>query len=146
MKKEKLFNDTLEVSSFHGEGYLPLIDFESWRVAELRYIDELEPDRIDNMQKHNETDEVFVVLEGDFVLFLGGDGDEIGEIEAVKLEPLKLYNVKKGTLHTHSLEKNCTCLIIENKNTTDENSPKIKINKEQSEKIINLYNEIYNKR
>ena len=53
MKKENKFNDTLEVSSFNGEGYLPLIDFESWRVAELRYIDELEPDRIDNMQKHN---------------------------------------------------------------------------------------------
>ena len=95
MKQESLFRHTLEVSSFKGEGYLPLIDFESWRVAELRYIDELEPDKIDNMQKHNETDEVFVVLQGDFTLFLGGNGEEIGEIEAVKLEPLKLYNVKE---------------------------------------------------
>ena len=135
MKKENKFNDTLEVSSFNGEGYLPLIDFESWRVAELRYIDELEPDRIDNMQKHNETDEIFVVLEGDFTLFLGGNGDEIGE----------LYNVKKGTFHTHTPEKNCTCLIVENKNTTDDNSPKIKITKEQSNKIVELYNKV-NKR
>ena len=145
MKKENMFNDTLEVSSFNGEGYLPLIDFESWRVAELRYIDELEPDRIDNMQKHNETDEIFVVLEGDFTLFLGGNGDESGEIEAIKLEPLKLYNVKKGTFHTHTPEKNCTCLIVENKNTTDDNSPKIKITKEQSNKIVELYNKV-NKR
>lgn len=145
MKKENMFNDTLEVSSFNGEGYLPLIDFESWRVAELRYIDELEPDRIDNMQKHNETDEIFVVLEGDFTLFFGGNGDEIGEIEAIKLEPLKLYNVKKGTFHTHTPEKNCTCLIVENKNTTDDNSPKIKITKEQSNKIVELYNKV-NKR
>ena len=145
MKKENMFNDTLEVSSFNGEGYLPLIDFESWRVAELRYIDELEPDRIDNMQKHNETDEIFVVLEGDFTLFLGGNGVEIVEIEAIKLEPLKLYNVKKGTFHTHTPEKNCTCLIVENKNTTDDNSPKIKITKEQSNKIVELYNKV-NKR
>ena len=145
MKKENKFNDTLEVSSFNGEGYLPLIDFESWRVAELRYIDELEPDRIDNMQKHNETDEIFVVLEGDFTLFLGGNVNEIGEIEAIKLEPLKLYNVKKGTFHTHTPEKNCTCLIVENKNTTDDNSPKIKITKEQSNKIVELYNKV-NKR
>ena len=96
MKKDSLFHNTLEVSSFDGEGYLPMIDFESWRVAELRYIDELEPDRIDNMQKHNETDEIFVVLQGDFTLFLGGTGEEIGEIEAIKLEPLKLYNVNKN--------------------------------------------------
>lgn len=145
MKKENLFNNSLQVSSFNGEGYLPLIDFQSWRVAELRYIDELEPDKIDNMQKHNETDEVFVVLEGDFTLFLGGQGDTIGEIQAIKLEPLKLYNVKKGTFHTHTPDKNCTCLIIENKDTTDDNSPKIKITKEQSEKIVKLYNKV-NKR
>lgn len=122
-----------------------MIDFQSWRVAELRYIDELEPDKIDNMQKHNETDEVFVVLEGDFTLYLGGQGDTIEEIEAIKLEPLKLYNVKKGTFHTHTPDKNCTCLIIENKDTTDDNSPKIKITKEQSEKIVKLYNKV-NKR
>ena len=145
MKKENLFNNSLQVSSFNGEGYLPLIDFQSWRVAELRYIDELEPEKIDNMQKHNETDEVFVVLEGDFTLFLGGQGDTIGEIQAIKLEPLKLYNVKKGTFHTHTPDKNCTCLIIENKDTTDDNSPKIKITKEQSEKIVKLYNKV-NKR
>ncbi len=146
MKKESLFENTLEVSAFHGEGYLPMIDFESWRVALLRYIDELEPAQIDNMQKHNETDEIFVVLEGDFTLFLGGNGEEIGEINAVKLEPLKLYNVKKGTFHTHTPEKNCTCLIVENKNTTDENSPKIKITDGQRKKIIELYNKINNKR
>ncbi len=146
MKKDSLFHNTLEVSSFDGEGYLPMIDFESWRVAELRYIDELEPDRIDNMQKHNETDEIFVVLQGDFTLFLGGEGEEIGEIEAIKLEPLKLYNVKKGTFHTHTPEKNCTCLIVENRDTTDDNSPKIKITKEQSNKIVELYNKVNNKR
>ena len=123
-----------------------MIDFESWRVALLRYIDELKPAQIDNMQKHNETDEIFVVLEGDFTLFLGGNGEEIGEINAVKLEPLKLYNVKKGTFHTHTPEKNCTCLIVENKNTTDENSPKIKITDGQRKKIIELYNKINNKR
>ena len=142
MEKEVLFDNSLEVSAFNGEGYLPLIDFESWRVAELRYIDELEPDRIDNMQKHNETDEIFVVLSGDFTLFLGGQGDDIGEISAIKLEPLKLYNVKKGTFHTHTPEKNCTFLIIENKNTSDVNSPKIKITKEQSKRIVELYNEV----
>ena len=142
MKKENLFNNSLQVSSFNGEGYLPLIDFQSWRVAELRYIDELEPDKIDNMQKHNETDEVFVVLEGDFTLYLGGQGDTIEEIEAIKLEPLKLYNVKKGTFHTHTPEKNCTVLIVENRNTCDDNSPKVKLTKEQKKVIETLYRDL----
>lgn len=134
----------LDIVSYDGEGYLPLIDFGKWRVAELRYIDELEVDNLKDMQKHDETDEVFVLLEGDFTLFLGGQGDTIGEIEAVKLEPLKLYNVKKGTFHTHTPEKNATVLIVENRDTCDDNSPVVKLTQEQKAVIKELYNKVNN--
>ena len=62
----------LEITGYDGEGYVPLIDYSHWRVAELRYCEELEVDKLKDMQKHDETDEVFVLLEGDFTLFLGG--------------------------------------------------------------------------
>ena len=142
MKKEILFDNSLEVSSFNEEGYLPIIDFESWRVAELRYCEELEVDKLKYMQKHKETDEVFVLLEGDFTLFLGENGEHIGDISAVKLEPLKLYNVKKGTYHTHTPEKNSTVLIVENRNTCDDNSPVEKLTEKQKLIIKELYNEL----
>lgn len=142
MKKKYLCNKNLEITSFSGEGYLPLVDFESWRVAELRYCEELEADKLKDMQKHNESDEVFVLLEGDFTLFLGGQGDTIENIEAVKLKPLQLYNVKKGTFHTHTPEKNSTVLIIENQNTCDENSPKLKLTQEQKKIIKELYGQV----
>lgn len=132
----------LEITSYDGEGYLPLIDFESWRVAELRYCEELEVDQLKDMQKHDESDEVFVLLQGEFTLFLGGQGETIGEIEAVKLEPLKLYNVKKGTFHTHTPEKGSTVLIVENRNTCDDNSPIEKLTKEQKEIIRKLYEKV----
>lgn len=134
----------LDIVSYDGEGYLPLIDFEKWRVAELRYIDELEVDNLKDMQKHDETDEIFVLLEGDFTLFIGGQGDEIGEIEAIKLEPLKIYNVKRGTFHTHTPEKNATVLIVENSDTSDDNSPTVKLTKEQKAIIKDLYIKVNN--
>ena len=81
-------------------------------------------------------------MEGDFTLFLGGQGDEIGEIEAVKLEPLKLYNVKKGTFHTHTPEKNATVLIVENRDTCDDNSPKVDLSPEQKAIIKELYKKV----
>ena len=59
----------LEMSEYDEEGYSPLIDFQSWRVAILNYIDELDADKIDNFQCHNETDEVFVLLTGKCILF-----------------------------------------------------------------------------
>ena len=50
----------LEITGYDGEGYVPLIDYSHWRVAELRYCEELEVDKLKDMQKHDETDEVFV--------------------------------------------------------------------------------------
>lgn len=134
--------EQLEVKEYHGEGYLPLIDFESWRVAELRYCEELEADKIKSMQKHDGSDEVFVLLKGECTLFLGGRGETVGEIEALKLEPLKLYNVKKGTFHTHTPEKGTTVLIVENRNTCDDNSPIVKLSKEQKDVIKQLYDQL----
>lgn len=132
-------NEYITVSSYEGEGYQPLIDFKTWRVAILRYIDELEIQNLDNMQKHNETDEVFVLLEGKCILFTGGNGEEISEIDGIVMEPLKLYNVKQGVWHTHTLERNTTVLIVENQDTSDSNSPKIFLNEEQKQELQILF-------
>jgi hypothetical protein len=63
--------NTLQIKEFRGIGYLPLIDYGTWRVAYLRYIDELIPRNIKRVERHRETDEVFVLLEGQAILFMG---------------------------------------------------------------------------
>lgn len=126
----------VEITEYTGEGYKPVIDFESWRVAILNYIDELERPNISNMQKHMESDEVFVLLKGECTLFIGGNGDEVGEIEPLPLEPFKMFNVKKGTWHTHTLEKDTMVLIVENQNTCDDNSPTQYLTPEQKQKLL----------
>jgi len=61
----------LEIREFVDPGYQPVIDFGAWRVAILNYLDEIHPARIDFMERHNETDEVFVLHKGRAILFLG---------------------------------------------------------------------------
>lgn len=130
MKKEHI-----EVSSYQGEGYLPMIDYMEWRVAILNYCLELEIPNINTMQKHEETDEVFVLLSGNCTLFIGGNTEDITDIEAIDMEPLKLYNVKRGVWHTHTLDREASVLIVENRNTSDDNSPTMSLNKEQKSQI-----------
>ncbi len=137
MKKEYI-----DISSYQGEGYLPMIDYESWRVAILRYCEELEVQNLATMQKHDESDEVFVLLEGNCILFTGGNQDSIGEIDAVKMEPLQLYNVKKGTWHTHTLDRAATVLIVENRDTCDMNSPTVRMSSAQTEQLRILYQKV----
>lgn len=128
----------LEVREYAGEGYQPLIDFGAWRVAILRYHPELLPFNITDMQRHDETDEVFVLLVGRCMLFLGDGADRITDVFAVDMEPLKLYNVKRGAWHTHTLSQEATVLIVENVDTTLQNSPKIALSAAQREKLIAL--------
>ncbi|AJR06231.1 hypothetical protein H744_1c1207 [Photobacterium gaetbulicola Gung47] len=119
----------LEVSEYNAEGYSPMIDYQSWRVAMLNYIDELETDKIDNFQCHEETDEVFVLLEGKCILFCAEVDEENNIVDIVSwdMEPNKAYNIKRGVYHTHTLSNDGKVLIIENSDTNDSNSPKILI-------------------
>lgn len=132
----------ISVTKYMGEGYQPMIDYESWRVAILRYCEELEIQNLKSMQKHDESDEVFVLLKGNCILFAGGDGEDIQDVSGIIMEPLKLYNVKKGVWHTHTLDKDGTVLIVENQNTSDENSATKQLTLSQIEEINLIFNQL----
>lgn len=129
----------IEIKEYTAPGYSPVIDYESWRVAVLNSIDELDVENLKDMQKHTLSDEVFVLLKGSCTLFTGGNGDTIGDISATTMEPLKMYNVKAGVWHTHTLTEDSSVLIVENRNTCDENSPRIDLTEEQLKQLKACY-------
>jgi ureidoglycolate hydrolase len=112
----------LDVIEFAGEGYRPLIDCNGWRVAYLRYLDDLHPARITYMERHMQTDEVFVLLGGEAILFVGGGDKAVSKVESVRMEPCKLYNFKKSAWHGVVLSRDATILLVENTNTAPENT------------------------
>ena len=131
-----MINQTqLEIHSYSGEGYLPLMHHEEWRIAELRYCEDLLPENISKLQRHNETDEVFILLAGHCTLFLGGNAPRIGKIDGQPMEPLKVYNIRRGTWHSHTLSPDATVLIIENENTCDDNSPEAELTERQKMRL-----------
>jgi len=112
----------LEISEYLGEGYQPLIDFGSWRVAILRWEPGTRPEKIEVMERHTQTDEVFVLLEGWATLLIGGNQEKVGDIQAEVMASGKLYNVKQNTWHSALLSQDASILIVENRDTGDENS------------------------
>ena len=130
----------LEIRDYLDEGYQPLIDYGEWRVAILRYIDELLPENIRKMQRHDETDEVFVLLKGRCILYIGEGEDYVTNILAQDMEPLKLYNVKCSTWHSHTLSEDTTVLIIENRDTNINNSPEVELDQVQRSRLVELRN------
>lgn len=114
----------LGVHTHSDAGYLPLVDFGAWRVAILNYSDDLRPENIKAMQRHDATDEVFVLLRGRCLLFMGeGDRASISAIYAQLMRPQTVYNVRQSVWHTHSLSPDAMVLVVENRDTTYDNSP-----------------------
>ena len=133
----------LEVREYNKEGYSPVVDYCAWRVAVLNYSDQLLPQNLKAVQRHNETDEVFILLRGRCILFIGDGDQEVTGLFGVNMEPFKLYNVKKSTWHTHTLDKEAMVLIVENRNTTFDNSPFCSLSDMQQQMIIQLTSDLW---
>ena len=127
----------IEIIEFQPEGYKPLVTYEAWRVAVLKFCKDLLLENIKTMQKHLYTDEVFVLLKGNCTLFLAGDAKTPGEIKAVKMEPHKIYNIKKGVWHNHIMDEEGEVLIVENSDTYDGegNSPIVPLSEAQIKEL-----------
>lgn len=129
----------IEIADFPQTDYEPLIDYEGWRVAVLAYCENTTIDKIKTMQKHDETDEVFVLVRGKCALITGGNAEEPGQPEFTSLQPHKAYTIKKGFWHEHVLDEEGIVLIIENSNTCDDNSPRVKLSAEQCKALKDKY-------
>ena len=113
-------NKTVDVIEYTGESYVPLVDFERWRVAFLRYDERFS--KFTELERHLETDEVFVLLAGNATLYTRDDN---GTNEEFEMEQCKIYNVKKGAWHHIVVSRDATVLIVENADTNAGNTENI---------------------
>ena len=111
-----------EVLDFNGFGYQKLFHFDTWRIAVLRYTDELEVENINYVECHHHTDEVFILLEGNCRLYFYNPHEGFTYVDMVKNQT---YVIHKDIYHTHVLDEQAKVLIVENENTCDDNSSRI---------------------
>lgn len=109
----------LSVVSYAGANYMRAVTSGSWCVAFLNHGDRFVSPAY--MERHLETDEVFVLLSGAATLLIGAARRK------VEMSPFKLYNVRKGTWHQIVTQPGTRCLIVENADTSGENSEKMSI-------------------
>lgn len=125
----------LEIRRHDGPSYQPLVDFEAWRVAMLNFSEDLLPQNLTRMQRHNQTDEVFVLLAGRCILFVGDGVETVTQIHAVDLAPGQVYNVRRAVWHTHTLSADAKVLVVENRDTTYDNSPFTPLSTQQHQQL-----------
>ena len=116
-------NGLIEITKNSDLGYKPLVYFEGWRVAILNDDPEkFRKEKITFLERHNTTDEVFVLLDGECTLLIGGAGAEPSNITYVSMERNQLYNIKKTVWHNLIGSCGFSVLIVENADTSKQNS------------------------
>ncbi len=102
----------IEVIDYNGEDFKAVKVFEGWKIGLMRWSERFS--KADRLERHTETDEVFVLLSGEAVLYT--------EEETVPMEKNKVYNIKRGVWHHTTMSRDATVLVIENSNTSKENT------------------------
>ena len=109
-------SNLIEISSHEDAGYKKILSFESWRVSLMNYADHLQEGKLKRIERHMLTDEVFVLLEGNATLYIDK------EMKKYPMEKGKIYNVKAAAWHAISFSKDAKVLIVENENTSLDNT------------------------
>ena len=106
----------LDILEHCGTEYRRLVNNAKWTVASLNWAPRFDEKNLVELERHNLTDEVFVLLCGKATLLVGEGA------ERVEMEPLKHYNVRAGIWHHIIVSEDARVLVVENANTSKDNT------------------------
>lgn len=106
----------IDIREHDGLGYRRLVNNAKWTLASLNYAPRFDAQNVVELERHNRTDETFVLLSGEATLLVGETATR------VPLAPLKYYNVRAGQWHHIIVSKDARVLVAENADTSKDNT------------------------
>ena len=94
-------------------GYRPLVFSDGWMVALLNWEPIMDFENATEIERHKETDEVFILLKGQAAMYVHTKEG----IQVFGMQPGVIYNVTKATWHNLVATRDAAFLIVENRDT-----------------------------
>lgn len=123
---------------FTGEGMHRVFENEKWTVGIKNWKPANDVTGIDCLERHNQTDELFVLVEGACTLVYANETEDGLVFDAVKMEKDKVYNIPATLWHNTITQKDTKMILIEDSNTSMENSDILNLDAAQIEKVRSL--------
>ena len=124
---------------FSGEGMQRVFENEKWTVGIKNWKPANDITGIDNLERHNKTDELFVLIAGTCTLVSAVETENGLAFSKTVMEPNKVYNIPATLWHNTITTKDTKMILIEDSNTSMENSDVISLTAAQIEEIQALY-------
>ena len=126
----------VDIHSHEHEGFKILVKYLTWLTAVLNIGKTTRPESFDYVEKHKETDEVFVLLKGKAYLIIGGDNEKPAFFDVFPLDLHKTYNVKRNVWHAVLMSEDASIYIVENIDTAKENGDYHYLSTEEKDTIL----------
>lgn len=124
--------------AFEGEGMQRVYENEKWTVGIKNWKPANDITGIDCLERHNLTDELFVLLAGSCTLIYANEENGELKLEAVKMEPGRVYNIPATLWHNTVTCKDTKMILIEDPSTSMENSDILSLTEAQIARIKEL--------
>lgn len=113
----------IEQKRYDGEGMRVVYDGGDWVIGIKNYKVANDISTLKTLERHNKTDESFVLLEGACILVAYDDTKEGPEALAlVQMEEHTVYTLPQGVWHTTIMKPYTKMVLIERSGTSMENS------------------------
>lgn len=130
----------MKIQSFemNGEGMQRVYENEKWTVGIKNWKPANDITGTTCLERHNKTDELFVLLSGRCTLISAEEIDGELKMEALEMEPFKVYNIPQSLWHNTVTQKDTKMVLIEDVSTGMENSDIIDLTPAQIETLKSL--------
>ena len=118
----------LEIINNTPSGFSPIIKNSNFLCAFITHSPMYSEGKVLKMKRHNDTDEVFVLLSGDAVLLTRDNDKE--KCQVTKLSVCTTYIVKAGTWHYLALSNNGKVFVTESGAINPDNTDTIDVSSE----------------
>jgi hypothetical protein len=102
-------NAYLEVHRWDAPGYQPLVFSAGWQAALLNWEPAMDLASLSEIERHNQTDEVFVLWRGRGALFISTDEG----MTLLEMKAGEVVNVRRGTWHGVLADRQASWVIVE---------------------------------
>ena len=112
---------------FGEEGLKRVYENDKWMVGIKNWKPANDIANIDCLERHNETDELFVLLTGSCPLLSAVEENGKLSIKATAMEPMKVYNIPRSLWHNTVTMKSTKLILVEDVSTGAKNSDVLKL-------------------
>lgn len=125
----------IKSSAYEGEGMVRVYENGKWMVGIKNWKPMNDLCGIDRLERHNETDESFVLIDGKCTLFFANETLNGLDINYVPMEPFKVYTIPATLWHNTVTQKDTKLILIEDSDTNASNSNELPLSNAQIGRI-----------